>query len=399
MALKSNNTCIAIAIQSVAGTFTTPSQPADIMPVSQLRWNIQSVNIANDEYTGSPFKNADQVAGKRVAWSFNVKLRPPGTGLPDANAFLIGRILQSVKMTELRTTSAIPASPEAVSGGTTNSATLGAGATGTADLYKGMAIQLDGQGSTLKTELTAIRAYTAGKVATFIETFAGSVSGNYQIPPQLGYLRDISSSDPVILSQQIWVDGIRYDLRDVRPSGLTIVVPTSTKDQAAYPELQCTFEGTIDAYADQATPSVPALGAVPFFKNGDLHVANVRVGASTLSLNMGLTTEFPPNPNGVDGVDLPELTGGVSTVQATLQKYRKATFDTLGMADAQAYHPFFAQWGDTAWNIVQIVIPDFRFDYGNPDLGGGIVMEGSNLMIDALSRSVCINFPGGTVIA
>ena len=47
MALKSNNTCIAVAIQSVVDTFTTPTQPTDIMPISQFRWNIQGVTIAN----------------------------------------------------------------------------------------------------------------------------------------------------------------------------------------------------------------------------------------------------------------------------------------------------------------------------------------------------------------
>lgn len=399
-AMKSKNTAVALAIQAAAGTFTTPSQPTDLMPVSQFRWNITSVNLANDEYTGTPIKNAAQVAGKRVSWGYNVKLRPPGgTAIPAANAFLLGRILQAAKYTELRTTTAIPAAAEAGAAGTTNSLTLGAGATGTADLYKGMAIQLNGQGTTLKDELTAIRSYTAAKVATFIETFGAAVTGNYQIPVQLGYMRDVSSSDPIILSQQVWVDGLRYNLRDVRVSGLTIVVPTSTNTQAAYPELQCTFEGTIDAYADEATPSVTPLGAVPFFKNGDLKIANVAVGASTFSLNMGLGIEFPPNPNNVDGVDLAELTSGEASISATLQKYRKATLDTLALADAQTYHPFFAQWGSTAWNIVQIVAPDCRFDYGNPDLGGEIVMEGTNLMIDALSRGVCINFPGGTVIA
>ena len=78
----------------------------------------------------------------------------------------------------------------------------------------------------------------------------------------------------------------------------------------------------------------------------------------------------------------------------TRQKYLKATLDTLALADAQANHPFFAQWGSSAWNMVQIVVPDFRFDYQNPDLGGNLIMENGRLVIDALSRGICINFPG-----
>lgn len=102
MAGKSNNTAVAVAIQSVVDTFTTPSQPADLMPVSNLRMNIEGVTIANDEYTGSPFKNADAVAGKRATLSYNIKLRPPGgVAVPAANAFLLGRVLQAAKMLSL----------------------------------------------------------------------------------------------------------------------------------------------------------------------------------------------------------------------------------------------------------------------------------------------------------
>ena len=77
MAGKSNNIAVAVAIQSVTDVFTTPTQPADLMPVSNLRLNIEGVTLSNDEYTGSPFKNADTVAGKRATLSYNIKLRPP----------------------------------------------------------------------------------------------------------------------------------------------------------------------------------------------------------------------------------------------------------------------------------------------------------------------------------
>lgn len=394
MALKSNNTAVAIAIQSVADTFTTPTQPADLMPVSNLSLQIESVNIANDEYTGSPAKNADSVAGKRVTLGYTVKLRPPGGGsVPAANAFLLGRIFQAAKMTELRTATAIPAAAEAGTAGTTTSLTLGVGAAATANLYKGMAISLVGMGTDYKSRMSAIRSYTAAKVATFVETFGSNVTGNYQIPPQIGYMRDVTSSDPIILSQSVWIDGHRYDLMNCRLSSLQVVVPTSTRDQAAYPEVQVTFEAMISANAAQTTPSVPSAGAIPFYKDGDGWLANVRVGLQTFTLDFGLQTENPPNPNKADGSDIAELISTTTSLSMVRQKYLPSVIDTLALADDQANQAFFAQWGSAAGAMVQIVVPDGRLDYQSPDMGGGIVMEGGNLLIDALDRAVCISFP------
>ena len=394
MAGKSNNTAVAVAIQSVADTFTAPTQPADLMPVSNLRMNIEGVTIANDEYTGSPFRNADTVAGKRATLSYNIKLRPPGgVPVPAANAFLLGRVLQAAKMTEVRTATAIPASAEAGTAGTTNALTLGAGATGTADLYKGMAISLVGMGATYKDRMTAIRSYTALKVATMLQTYGSSITGNYQIPTQIGYMRDVSATDPIILSQQVWLDGHRFNLVNCRVTSLQIIIPTSTKDQAAYPEVQVTFDVQIDSHAANATPSVPSLGAIPLYKDGKFWLNNTQLGVQTFTVDMGLQTENPPNPNKVDGVDAAELVGGMGSVSMTRQKYLPATFDSLTLAEAQGYMGLFAQWGGAAGQMVQVVIPDGRLDFQNPDTGGAILMESGNLMIDALSRGICINFP------
>lgn len=395
MALKSNNTAVAVAIQVAVDAFTTPTQPTDLIPVSNLSMSIEGVPLANDEYTGSPFKNGDTIAGKRVTLSYTVKLRPPGgSSIPAANAFLLGRLLQAAKMTELRTTTAIPAAPEAVSSGSTTGATLGAGAAATADLYKGMAISLASMGTGYNRAMSAIRSYSAAKVAVFMETFGSSVTGNYQIPPQLGYVRDISSSDPILLSHSVWLGGHRFNLMNCRVTGMTIPVPTSTKDQAAYPEVQVTIDAVISTDADEATPAIPPRGTIPVFKDGDCFLAGARVGSQTFTLDFGLQTENPPNPNKTDGNDAAELVGGTATVQMTRQKYLKATLDTLALADAQGDHAFFAQWGSSAWNMVQITVPDFRFDYQNPDMGGNLIMESGRLVIDALSRGVCITFPG-----
>lgn len=400
MAFSTETTAFALVIQSALDTFDEPTTPDDLQPISNLRPTIDGITIENDEYTGSVIKNAAGVAGKRVGFQFNIKLRPPGgADVPSANAFLLGRILQAAKFTELRTTTAVPASAEAVSSGSTTGATLGAGATDTADLYKGLAIQLVALGSTLKAQTTAIRAYASGKVMTLVELLGGSLTGNYQIPKQLSYVRSVDSSEPEVLSMQFWFGGDRFDIVNGKVTGLRLVIPTSTKDQAAYPELEVTVEGDIDDYETEAAPSIPSFGAVPFFKNGKLWVAQKAVGAANFTLDCGITSESPPNPNKVDGSDAAVMVSSTQSISMTRQRYAKDVFDTLSMADAQANHAMLAQWGTTSGGMVQIVVPDFRFDYQSPDLGGNFVNEQGDLYIDALDRGVCINFPYGAVIS
>jgi hypothetical protein len=394
MALKANKTAVAIKLQATEGTFDAPSSSTDLYPVSNLNLQIQGTTVQNPEYTGSVNVNGDEVAGKNVTISFNINMRPPGSvTLPAANAYIPGRLLQGAKFTELRTSTAIPAAAEAAVTPTTNSLTLGAGATATADLYKGLAIQLLNNGATYQKQLSAIRSYTVAKLATLVETLGAIPTGNYQIPKQLSYVRSIDESDPPFLSLKVWIGGKRYDLKDCTVSGLRMVMPVSTRDQAAIPQWEFTLSAFIDATADEATPSIPALGPTPKWKDGDFSVANKYVGGSNLSVDLGLQVAFPPNPNKPEGSDAGQLVASKASLTMDRHAYLKADFDTLAMADGQAQYPIFAQWGYTPGNVIQVVIPDARFNYQNTQLGGEFVTESGDMFIDVFARNICINFP------
>lgn len=395
MPASTANTAVAIAIQATAGVFTAPIQPADLMPVSQLRLQIDGVTIASDEYTGSPIRNGDNVAGKRVSLSYRVKARPPGgSDVPAANAFLLGRVLQAAKLTEVRTIAAIPAAPEALgAGSTTTKAKLGASAAATAGLYKGLPLLLSDKGAGFKAQLTAIRAYAANKDADLVETLGAIPAANYQIPKHIAYMRSVSSTDPIALSQSVWLGGNRYDLKDCRLTQLRFTAPVSTRDQAAFPEFEVSFDVTIDAYAEQASPAIPSLGAVPLFRDGEQHVALKEVGGQNFNIDFGIQGEFPPNPNKEDGSDPSQLVGSTASLTMRRQFYSKSVFDTLALADAQTQHPFYAMWGTGSGSIIQVIVPDARFNYQNPDLGGGVVMEDGTLFIDAFDRGVIFAFP------
>ncbi|MBB4859632.1 hypothetical protein HNO88_002961 [Novosphingobium chloroacetimidivorans] len=394
MARKTNKTTMAVKMQAQSGVFEAPSPVTDIYPISNLQFSIQGVTVANPEYTGSVHKNGPDLAGKTISGSFNINMRPPGgADVPLADAYIPGRILKAAKFTESRVSAAIPAAPEAVGAATTTTVTLGAGAVGAASLYKGMALLLPSIAAQPYDQITAIRYYTAAKSAGLMELLAAPPVGNYQIPKQLSYQRSISESDAPFLSVKLWLDGLRYDLVDFRISGFRWVMPVSTRDGATTPTFEVSYTATIDDYDDEATPSVPALGATPLFKDGKLFVANKAVGGSNLSIDFGLRTAYPPDPNYADGSAGGELVETTTTVSMDRQAYLKAQFDTLAMAEGQAQYAAYAQWGYQSGKLVQVVVPDFRFGYQSPSLGQDYITETGDMYVDVFDRNVCVNFP------
>ena len=219
---KARNPALAVIAQAARGTFVDPA--ANLMPCSNMQLNISSVTVANPEYTGSVDQNGDEIVGKQATISFDINLRAPGgSDVPSAGAFLPGIILKNAKMTEVITSTAIPASPEALSSGSTTGFTGGSGMTGTKDLYKGMLVRFPTLNAGLP-GISAIRTNSAAKVVELCETFASSLSDDYQIPKQLAYVNDISSTDPVPLSLKAWLGGKRYGLVDCQVTSLAVSV-------------------------------------------------------------------------------------------------------------------------------------------------------------------------------
>lgn len=391
MALKARKAAIAAIAQAQVGTFLDPI--ANIMPCSNLSLEIASVTAPSNEYTGTIDQQGDDVIGRTVTVTFDLNLRAPGgADVPAAGAYLPGIFLVACKMTELRTTTAIPAAPEALTAGSTTGFTGGVGMAATANLYKGMLVDLIGQGA-LPLRLSAIRANTAGRAVTLCETLATNASGNYQIPKQLAFMASVSDADPLPLSLAVFLDGVRYRLVDMVPNSAVISIPTSTREGGTPPTIRISLRGRINAKDDIANPVVPSLGTTPLFRNGKQFLALTRVAGAGITYNRGLTVAAPPNPNQPDGSDADELTGIQSTVDIELHSYRKAIFDPLALADAQAQHPMFALYGSGSGQTVAIVVPDARLTHSAPQLGDQFITETVPLQIDVFDRNVSIVFP------
>ena len=392
MALKANNTAISLIRQSARNVFADPS--GNLLAVSNVSLNIAGVTIANDEYTGSVHKQGDEISGKNATLSYDVNLRGPGgTDVPADGAFLIGLLLTQAKMTEVRVTPAIPGSPEPLGGGSTASTLkFGTSALATPGVYKGLLISLPEFGSGLKS-LMGIRSNAADKTAILAAPYPSDPSGNYQFVRQLAYVASITESDVLPLSQYVNFDGKRFALVDCVLSSLRLTLPVSTRDQAALPKLSATFNCQVFGEDVAATPAIPSAGPVPKFKDGKFYVAGFAMGGSSMSLDFGIRTAAPPNPNYQDGSEASELIEIKKTLSLDTQAYRKDQIDTLALADAQAQHPVFALYGNVSGNAIGVTIPDGRLNYRSPQSGGEWITENGDMFIDVFDRNVAISFP------
>ncbi len=391
--LRSNVQLIAAIAQSVVGTFVDPT--ANVMPISNLSRNYNPITVANPEFTGTIDRQGDEIIGFSPTLTFDINLRGPGgTTVPAAGAFLPGIFLVNAKMAELRTATAIPAAPEALSAGTTTAFTMGAGAAATAGLYKGMLVELPTPlGAARPKSFTPIQDYTAAKVATIMETLSGAASGNYQMPKQLGYHSTLSATEPLPLSIRDYYDGVAVDLVDCIVTNIQFVLQTSERDSGFIPMLRVTVKGRYSAKNDTATPTIPSLGTTPKIRDGKFWINRQALGASQFNITRAIESAAGPNPNMPDGSDYDQTMGITSTVELTMQAYRKAVFDQLAIAGGQAYLPFFAMWGSATGQTVCVSCPSVRMSFAAPSANGSGLMESPTLLIDVFDRSVNLVFP------
>lgn len=393
MAFRSQFTSVAVAVQSAVDVWGNPTS-ADLFPCANVKPNFESILAENPEYTGTVDKPGEFLLGEKVSITLSIPIRPPGGASPPAaGAYIPGRFLRAAGWTENIISAAIPVAVEALGvGSTTTSAKLGATAVATAQLYKGLALTLPDIGTGYNRQMTAIKDYTVGKVASLPETLGAAPTTNYQIPKQLAYQSGAAGSPPV-LSLSVWYEAVRYDLINMTVSSLKFTFPVTTRNSTEYPMIELTLEGDVYGWADQAAPLVGALGAIPTFKDGDFWIANKALGGSTFSVDMGIQVGFPPNPNKPAGNDAAQITMTKRTASITLNHNLKATIDFRALALAQSQQSLWAQYGYTAGAMVSFLVPNGRLTYPNVDNGSEFVTQALDLLIDDSDKAVNLIFP------
>lgn len=391
MADLGNQRALAVTKQAAVGTYNGPTN-ADLIPAANLSWRPNAIQTDNPEYTGSIHRAGPIVLGATYEVTATIMLRGPGGASPPAaNAFILGRILQSIGFTENILSAAVPAAPEAGTGGTTTSLTLGTGAAATADIYKGLAIKIPALGAS-PLDMTMIRSYTAAKLATFAEAAASAITGNYQIPKQIAYTLAASGTPPS-LSLSLWEGARRYNFMDAVPTSARITFPTSSRESQDYSRLEVTFAAELNSYIDEAAPAIPALGAIPPFKGGKLDIANLPMGGSSISIDFGLRAAYPNNPNKASGSDAPQLVETRRTLSMELNQVAKSYLDLLSLANGQAYHAVQAMFGFYPGNFVGFVATDARLNFPQTNEGGDFVTATLEAYVDGADKTVSIVFP------
>lgn len=389
---------IAIKAQSSPGTFAAPSNTLDVIPCANLSARPQPITADNPEYQGSIHQKGPLVLGATWEVSFDLLLRGPGGAAPPAaDGFIMGRVLRSLLFTENIIAAAIPAAPEALggSGNTSRLAALGTTAVTTDDIYSGLAIQLSLLGTIGQpASLAMIGDYIgASKLATISQTGGGTYSGTYQIPKQLAYTL-ASTGTPPLLSLSQWRGSRRYDFVDMAPTKAQLQLSTSGRNAGNdFCRLSVTYQGDLQAYADDTCPVAPSTIAVPPFRGGKLHVDAAALGGSSVTVDVGPRSAAPPNPNKTSGSDPGQLVGTRRSVTLNLNQVAVATKDFIALANSQGLTVIQALYGLATGNYVGVGIDGVRFNFPTPQDGSDFFADSIEGYIDSPSKSVSITFP------
>ena len=250
---------MAIAIQSVAGTFTTPSTATDLIGVSVPNNSFEAITADDPTATGAIWTSPRVYLGKTGTAGATLPLRGPGgVAPPAANVWVPGRVLQSAGMSEILL--ATPTAAVLQAGSTTTQMKLANTESATDDFLTGAPIQqaLIGAGF-LQTSI--IRDYFGSTKFAEIGEIMGSAPATgaaYTIPAHMRYVLGTMTSAPPLLSISIWRDKKRYDYRDWRPTSLTFDAPVANEANQSFPSIEFTGRGIPVGVVDDTTPTLPS---------------------------------------------------------------------------------------------------------------------------------------------
>lgn len=390
MALSSANRAASFAPQ-LGSVFVAPSTP-DYHVAASIGLDFSGVTVENPEFNGTIHSPGPEIIGEKVKLTIRHLMRGPGGAAPPAaGTWVPGRLIASCGFTEVVNAAAIPAAPEAISAGTTSSATLGAGFAATAQLYKGVPAQLSALGA-LPGGMTMIKDYTAGKVATFAETAAAALTGTIQIPKYLAYLFSDTTPTGKFMSR-VHFDKVNYDLFNMVPEQIVFSFNTAGLDNPELSFFEVRYDAEVADWGDTAAPAVTPGSALPLYRCGKQYVANKALGGTGFSITIDLTAERPPNPNTCNG-DPPEITRSLRSASINLNHNLKATVDFRNEALVlKTPRSLFGQFGTGAGSMVQAVVPNGVFNVPTLGANGGFDAQQLEMYINEALRGICIAYP------
>jgi len=319
--------------------------------------------IETDEVSASLDGAGPIVGGMTAELGFDVLFKGSGAAgsVPE-----FGALLKASGWAETITASAVPAAPEAVgSGSTTTTTVLGASASGTDQVYRGMPLDLTGTPAAL----TFISDYDgASKTATLSDLLSSApdnLTTQYQIAANVLYAPASASIPSATL--YLYLDGVLYKLVGCR--GTFTVTLTS----GGIGRLSFTFQGMFLSKEDAAIPTA-AYDATrpPPFKGGAMLVDRKAAALESVSLDVGNEQTFPDNPNASEGFDPSvitrrNVTGSINPLETLI-----ATRDIMADFRAGAQRIVHARYGSAAGNRIGMTVPTALYTGQTPGDRSGL---------------------------
>ncbi|KAA0579016.1 hypothetical protein FZ983_16970 [Azospirillum sp. B21] len=348
MALRSRNAALLAKIETTEGADASPVAGTDAVLVENPQISFNPNTVQTNEVTGSLDGRGPITGGMTVQLTFDVLLKGSGVA---GTAPEWGKLLKACGWAETVTSTAVPVAAEAATAGTTTSLTLGAGASGTAQAYRGMPLLLTGNPAAGATSFVA--DYTAGKVATLADQFGTALSTgtSYQVPVNVLY-KPASVSIPS-LTFHFFQDGVKYIVAGCRGNA-TLRLTSGNVGRISF-----TFTGMFVSKTDAAVPAGLVYDATrpPVWKGGKALVNRVVSAMASLSVEFGNQMTNPDNPNAAEAFDSSIITARNMTGSCDPLETLIATRDSMAALRAGTQQIIHASYGQVAGNRVGLTVP------------------------------------------
>lgn len=261
----------------------------------------------------------------------------------------------------------------AAASGTTTTAVLASPYAATAELYRFMPAYISGNPATPFT--TFFQDYTAGRVATFTDLFGVALSSGSKVSIPANTIYVPASTNIPSASIELYVNGKRWRFRDC-------IGKSSVAWQAAgVVKLNCQIDCLFESTTDTAVPTVAYDATKPGIWRGSRFLLDrVAVALSSLSVDFGMTTIFPPNPNDTEGMDPPVHDS--RTVSGSMDPFMSTTATRDMLTDFRAGTPahillatLVGAPGGTPGNRVALVVPSAQYTQYTPGKNQGLMVD------------------------
>lgn len=374
--------------ESTSGTDASPTGSADAIPVEadSVSFNSPYREENSNEATGSMVAGAPLIVGQPATVGFRSRLKgpnavPTASIKPPIHAPLAACGYRGVFQAAIATA--------VLTAGTTTSATLGTGFTGTAQLYRGMPLVIGagvGNGA-----IPLITDYTAGKVATLADIFGSALdtTTSTAIPANWTYAPTSPADASARLTDQpsgtcyIYKDGTLYKFIGCR--GTVDFEGASAKPGFA----TFSFTGIFAGKSDAAMPALTIMShSAPLMLQGSaLSLAfalnRIALPISSWKLSDAGSVESPDNPNSLNGFDPGNISSRTPVLTCDPLSTLVATRDALSAISAGTIYTAALRMGYSAGNRVAITLP--RTQITESTIGQRGILDSENLKLRALN--------------